>query len=116
MNDTQTRLLLEDMLVNARLAENFIRAVDVTSFETDTGLVYAATRAVEIVGEAAAQISPSARAALPSLPWREMIGMRNRLIHGYRKLEAGIVFGTIREDFPALIDELESLLSEKAKD
>lgn len=115
MIDARTRLLLEDMLINARLAQDFIRSVDVNAFEREVARVYAATRAVEIVGEAAAQVEATVRASIASLPWRDAIDMRNRLIHGYRMLEARIIFATIRDDFPALIAELERLLNERPK-
>lgn len=78
-------------------------------------MVYAATRAVEIVGEAASQIDPAARQTLLNVPWRQAIDMRNKLIHGYRSLQPEILYETIRDDFPPLIAELERILNDEAK-
>jgi len=73
-------------------------------------LQLAITRLVEIVGEAATRVSLEGRAKYPVLPWTEMIGMRNRLIHGYDSVDLGIVWKTVRSDFPALLSAVEKIL------
>jgi uncharacterized protein with HEPN domain len=112
--DQRTKLLLEDMLTNARLAREFVGDATIDAFAGDISSVYSATRAVEIVGEAASQVDPAVRGQLSSLPWRQAIAMRNRLIHGYRTLQARIIFETVRDDLPAVIAEIERLFSEEA--
>lgn len=110
MIDEQTRLPLDDMLDNARFAEECIGDLDMETFVSSRTMIYAATRAVEVVGEAAAQVSADMRIALPTIPWRHAIGMPNKLIHGYRSLEPETVYKTIRMNFPPLIAELERIL------
>jgi uncharacterized protein with HEPN domain len=113
--DPQTELLLDDMLAYARTALEFTKDKTATQFAADLMLVLATTRAVEIVGEAAYQVAPDIQATLPTLPWRDAIAMRHRLVHGYRRLDARIIFATVRDRFPALIAELERILNKGAR-
>jgi len=69
-------------------------------------------RLVEIVGEAAAGVSPDGQAEYPSIPWRQIIGMRNRLVHGYESVDLDVLWDTIEDDLPPLIAELERILGE----
>ena len=110
MTDPKTKLFLQDMLANARIARDLIRDRTLQEFTTNITLLYAVTRAVEIVGEAAAQVDSAASNSLPTLPWRQATTMRNRLIHGYRTVDAETVFETVRANFPPLIAELERIL------
>ena len=66
---------------------------------------------IEVVGEAAGRVSDGGRARYDSLPWKGMIGMRNRLIHGYDAINTEILWDTIQDEFPALIRELDRYLS-----
>ncbi len=112
MIDRLTRGLLADMLENAKLAVAFVSPHDRISFGSKIGAVYSVARAVEIVGEAASQISVSARDSIKGLPWREAINMRNKLIHGYKTVRPDILHDTVKTDFPALIETLERILNE----
>lgn len=69
-------------------------------------------RLLEIIGEAAAQVSAETRAAHPELPWQSMSGLRNRLIHGYFNVNLDIVWDTMRGDLPPLIDQLASIVGD----
>jgi uncharacterized protein with HEPN domain len=65
---------------------------------------------IEIVGEAATKISPELKQSTPSIPWAAIIGMRNRLIHGYADIDFDILWDTMLLGVEPLILELESLL------
>ncbi len=67
-------------------------------------------RLLEIVGEASNAISVEFRALHPEVPWRQMIGLRNRLIHGYFAVDLDIVWDTIQKDLPPLVKTLERIL------
>jgi len=71
----------------------------------------ALTRLLEIVGEAATRVSDEERSRLPGIPWAQITGMRNRLIHGYDFVELDILWQTVTVDLPPLIGELERILS-----
>ena len=55
-------------------------------------------RRLEVVGEAARRVSAEGRAALPGLPWRQMVGMRNRMIHEYDRVDIAMVWETLERD------------------
>lgn len=67
---------------------------------------------LEIIGEAAAKISNESREELPQIPWLNIIGMRNRLIHAYFDINLDILWKTIKEDLPPLISELQQISKE----
>ena len=67
-------------------------------------------RLVEVIGEAAARVSPEGQAKCPGIPWREVIGMRNRLIHGYDSVDLSVLWYTVEQDLPPLIAHLEKIL------
>jgi uncharacterized protein with HEPN domain len=114
MIDDRDRSLLIDMLSYAKDAVELLGDVGTAELAADKMRRYAVTRAIEIVGEAAAQVSPSGRQAYPDVPWSAAIRTRNRLIHAYRGLDEGIMASTVREDFPPLIEVLGRILGESA--
>ena len=61
---------------------------------------------IELVGEAASWISETDRAMYPSIPWKKVVGMRNRLIHGYDYIDSEILMGVLNTDLPQLLSEL----------
>jgi len=70
----------------------------------------ALTRAVEIVGEAAAQVSEAGRAELTSIPWPQIVGMRNRLVHAYFDIDPNLLWDTVELALPPLLDQLKQAL------
>ncbi len=78
---------------------------------TDRQFCLALTHLVEIVGEAATHISPDGRNQWPAVPWRGVIGLRNRLIHGYDAVDLDILWTIVQDDLPPLIAELRRILS-----
>lgn len=69
-------------------------------------------RLLEVIGEAASSVSAETKRAHPHIPWRQMSGLRNRLIHAYFNVNLDIVWDTLRQDLPGLIPTLEALLSD----
>lgn len=72
--------------------------------DRDFGLVM--TRLLEIVGEAAARVTEETRQRIPSIPWPSIVGLRNRLIHGYDSVDFDVLWATVRDDLPFLIAAL----------
>ena len=91
------------MLDHAREAVNMIIGKSPKVLKQERMLELALIRLVEIVGEAAGRVSRSGQAKVPDIPWREVIGMRNRLIHGYDSVDLNILWDTVELDFPPLI-------------
>jgi uncharacterized protein with HEPN domain len=73
----------------------------------------ALTRLIEIVGEAAYRVPDSIQIKYPDFPWLQMIGVRNRLIHGYDSVDFDILWTIVNHDLPLLITRLESILDQK---
>ena len=69
---------------------------------------------IEIIGEAASRITPELRAAEPDLPWVDIIGMRNRLIHAYFDVKAAVIWETVERDLPVLVQQLRAILATPA--
>ena len=76
----------------------------------DRKLQLAVERAVEIIGEAAARVGDDTRAKHRNLPWGDIIGMRNRLIHTYFDVDLSLLWTTVSDDLPVLIGELDAIL------
>jgi len=76
-------------------------------------VLYALTHAVEIIGEAATRVPPETRRRAPQVPWGDIIGMRNRLIHGYYTIDVDVLWDTVCEDLPVLIEEIDRLLGQE---
>ncbi len=100
---------LRDMLENAQRAIQFTKGMDYKTFAKDDKTVYVVIRAVEIIGEAAAKIPEEVRSKYPHIPWREVKGMRNKLVHQYFGINMEVVWQTIQEDLPTLIKALKSV-------
>lgn len=82
------------------------------NLDTDRLLLSGILRELEILGEAAGKISPSTKNRFPALPWKQMIGMRNRLIHAYFDVDHDVVWKTVKEFLPSLSKALEKCISE----
>ncbi len=75
-------------------------------------LLSGVVRELEILGEAASQISSTIREQFSSLPWKEMIGLRNRLIHAYFEVNNQTIWLVVKESLPPLILQIEQILQD----
>ncbi|MBS0621378.1 MAG: DUF86 domain-containing protein [Verrucomicrobia bacterium] len=73
-------------------------------------LLNGVVRELEILGEAASQVTGVTREQFPSLPWREMVGLRNRLIHAYFDVNHDTIWLVVKESLPPLVAQLEQIL------
>lgn len=106
--------LLLDMLVYADEAIGFASSLTFEAFEASRLHQLAIIKAVETIGEAASQVGDATRTALSDIPWRELIGMRNRLVHAYGSIRLDVVWRTVREDIPALAEQLRPLVTKES--
>lgn len=104
---------LLDMLLAAREACEFVKGMSRADFEESRLHQNAVLKSLEVIGEAARRISPATREAHPEIPWTEIIGMRNRLIHGYFEVDLVKVWETIQHDLPSLIAMLGPLIPQE---
>jgi uncharacterized protein with HEPN domain len=97
---------LMDMLENAEKALEFVGRMDYDEFFEDEKTSYAVVRALEIIGEAARRVPEEVRSSIPELQWREIPSMRNKLTHEYFGINLKVVWRTVREDLPPLVQAL----------
>ena len=102
---------MRHMLDNAKEAIALVAGKEKADLYRDRVLELALVRLVEIVGEAANRLPIEDQLRYPSIPWREVVGMRNRLVHGYDAIDLDVLWDTLQIDLPQLIEELESILS-----
>ncbi|MEX0691273.1 MAG: HepT-like ribonuclease domain-containing protein [Gemmatimonadales bacterium] len=95
------------MLETARKAAGKAEGLDFERFVTDENLHLACVHLVQVIGEAASRVSAETRARHPSVPWRQVIGMRHRVVHDYLEVDLEIVWKVINADMPGLIAALE---------
>lgn len=98
---------LRHMLDAAREAMSFAAGRSRGDLERDRMLVLAIVKDVEIIGEAAARVSPAMQASRPEIPWAQIIATRNRLIHAYFDVDLQVVWDTVTDDLPQLVRLLE---------
>ena len=105
------RLRLQHMLDAGREAVRFARGKTRGDLDRDRVLVLALVKLIEIVGEAASRVTAERQQAHPDIPWRDIVAMRNRLIHGYFDIDLDRVWDTVTDDLPPLLDQLEAALA-----
>jgi uncharacterized protein with HEPN domain len=92
---------------SAREAIGYVENKDRSDLDSDKMLVHSLVRCLEIIGEAAARVSDECKADIPQIPWNRIVGMRNRLIHAYFDINLDIVWQTVKEELPGLLEILE---------
>ena len=102
--DDRVRVL--HMIEAAEHALRFVSGRERADLEDDVMLRLALARAVEILGEAASKISERGRSELDWVPWTQIIGMRNRLVHAYFDIDRNILWDTVQLALPPLLERL----------
>lgn len=105
LDDDRTRL--RHILDAAREAIGYVQDAEWEQFERNRPLQHSVVRCIEIVGEASSRLSRELRESNPQIPWKAMIGMRNRIVHAYHDIDIGVVWKTAAEDLPAVLPSLE---------
>lgn len=98
------------MLDAAEQALAFVRGRTRADLADDVMFRMALVRVVEIVGEAAARTTETTRSEIPGVPWNQVVGMRNRLVHAYFDVDQDILWNTVEKAFPDLAKVLRAAL------
>lgn len=80
------------------------------NIEEDLLLSYAVVHALQIIGEAASQVTSETQEQHPEIEWQGMIGMRHRVVHGYDDINYAIVWQVLQEKLPSLLRQLDAIL------
>lgn len=105
------RLYLRDILTAIESIEVFVQGMDLAAFQADDKTASAVIRKFEILGEAAKGVPEEIQSNYPNVPWKEMAGMRDRLIHVYFRVDLNLVWRTIQERLPGVKGQIEEILS-----
>ena len=101
---------LLDILIACRKITQFTEGVSWEEFRQNELLQFALVRILEVMGEAANNISQEVQAVHPEIPWGKIIGMRNLLIRQYFRISLEIVWDTVQKDIPVLMKQVEPLI------
>lgn len=104
--ENKDKVRLKHMLDSVEAILLFMKGKRRASLDKDRLLLSAVLREFEIIGEAASRVSEGTRKRFPHLPWKELVGMRNRLIHAYFDVDHDIIWKTIREYLPSFHEQL----------
>ena len=112
--DERDRDALTQMLRYSETAVGLLGERDAAAVTAEPRTFFALSYVMQIVGEAASRVSAVVRTEFPEIPWRQVVGMRHHLVHGYEDIDAAILVSTVRQDLPRLIDSLAGKLGERA--
>ena len=115
MSDHSDLVRLRHMLDYAREAISLTGGRTREDLDQDRLLQLGMVRLIEIIGEAAARVTRETQAPYPHIPWLQITGMRNRLIHGYDSVDYNILWQTIKVDLPSLVADLEQIGLESSR-
>lgn len=106
------RIRLHHMLEAAREAQRFVSGKARSDLDTDRMPALSLVKEIEIIGEAAGKVSAHCRAQFPEIPWQDIVGTRNRLIHAYFSVDPQVGWMTVTQDLPPLIEALQRVLEQ----
>ncbi len=110
MSKRDDLIRLRQMLDYALKAQGMVAGRNRQDLGNDEMLQLALTRALEVIGEAANRVSPETKKRYEDIPWRAIVGMRNRLIHGYDNVDLDVLWETVVTELPPLIEKLAAIL------
>lgn len=108
----EDRFRILHMVEAADAIANFVKSRKRDELDSDTMLLFALVRGIEIFGEAAARISATTKAETPELPWPQIVATRNRLIHAYFDIDRDILWKAATEEIPTIVPRLRELARE----
>ena len=106
----EDKIRLRHILDEANAAIKFTEGFSLENFTGDSKTLHAVIRAIEVIGEAAAKISKEYKDLHSDIPWTDIVGMRNHLVHVYFDIDAETIWKTVKIDIPLLIQMIEPLL------
>jgi uncharacterized protein with HEPN domain len=106
---------IQDILDAITKIRRYVSGIDFDTFENDEEIMDAVIHNLTVIGEAAHHIPADITGRHAGIPWRQMIDMRNFSVHAYWNLRPSVIWNTIQNDLPPLVDPLQRLLTETGK-
>ncbi len=112
MNNADNTIFLKDILICINKIERYLNGFDFEKFQNNEVIIDAVIRNVEIIGEAANNLTRDFRSKYTQIEWRRIINTRNRIIHGYATVDLEIIWNITRSNLGELKIEIEKILEE----
>ena len=109
MSEREWGFYLNDLIMFSEKVLAYTEGLDQDGFEADVKGYDATLRNMELIGEAATHIPDAIRETFSTIPWRQVVATRNRLIHGYLGIDNDILWSIIQDDIPVILKELKKL-------
>jgi len=106
------RLFIEDILENINLIEDSIRKLSIKQFESNRLVIDATLRRLEIIGEAVKNLPNSFKNKHPGIPWKDISGFRDVIVHAYFGVILGRIWNIVKKDLPILKKQIEKIRRE----
>lgn len=110
MNNTDNTVFLKHILDSIGKIERYLTGFDFEKFKESEEKIDAVVRNVEVIGEAANNLTREFRSNTPQIEWRKIIATRNRIIHGYATVDLEIIWNITQNDLKSLKEEIEKIL------
>jgi len=109
MSKREWKLFVEDILESIELIESYISNMNFDNFKNDRKTIDAVVRNFEIIGEASRNISDEIKNKYQNVDWKGMIGLRNRIAHGYFGINLTIIWEIIKQELPPLKEKMKQI-------
>ena len=103
---------LQDILEAIDKIKKFVQGVHFEDFQKDDKTLFAVIRGLGIIGEAVKKIPDSMKLPYKSIPWKDISGMRDKLVHEYFGVNEKVVWNTVKEDLPELEKVIKNIINE----
>ena len=104
------RVYAGHMLDTARKAVDLVKTKNRSDYDSEAAIRYALAHLLQIIGEAARRISQEFCKAHPEIPWKAIVGMRHKVVHDYMNLDEDVVWDTVQQELPPLIEKLNKIV------
>jgi uncharacterized protein with HEPN domain len=115
MKNPDDLVYLRHILAAMEKIERYVSAVDQVRFRGDSLIQDGVIRQIQIIDEAARRLSVDLRDNYPEIPWRDIVGMRNKLVHDYFGVDLEAVFSTARDNIPNLKPEIRRVVDDRSR-